>query len=182
MSKNNMRLVAMAPSGSSYVTQREADESLWLVHPEGSDETEQLTANDLAMAITFHNFMEVDAPWEFPKLIEQRVNELAENAELEEIETTVEDVRRFLRTLAEDATDPALTEAVLGETSAYFDLLGVLEDECLAVELRRIRAVARQTSERTDSYMARPAVQPVLSPSRARWRELSATLQVLART
>ncbi len=59
---NLVQLVAMGASGSSYVT-KQMDETLWLVHPDGSDETEPITIHDVAMAVTFHNFeMVADAP------------------------------------------------------------------------------------------------------------------------
>jgi hypothetical protein len=167
-----MRLVAMAPSGSSYIAQRENDESLWLVHPEGAGETEQITANDHAVAVTFHNFILVEGAWESPLDVENRVDSLCDPVELEDVETTVEDVRRFLRTLAEDATDSALAAAVMDETSAYFDVQDVLEDELLAVELRRIRSVAKHTLQLTLPKAPR-TLQPIqMSAHRARWQEL----------
>jgi hypothetical protein len=172
MTPNNMRLTAMAPSGSSYVVQRENDESLWLVHPEGAGETEQITPNDLAVAMTFHDFILVEGAWESPLDVENRVDALCDPVELEDVETTVEDVRRFLGTLAEDATDSALAAAVMDETSAYFDVQDVLEDELLAVELRRIRSVAKHTLQLTLPKVSQTP-QPIhLSAHRARWQEL----------
>jgi hypothetical protein len=182
MNATNMRLVAMATSGSSYIVQRKIDESLWLVHPDGSDETERVTENHLATALTFHNFVSVAGPWESPVAVEKRVNDLADDVELDEIETTVDDVRRFLRTLAHDASDPALAEEVLAETNTYFDIAGVLEDAVVSLELRRIRAVAQQSLAATQiagNTTMRTAIFP-MSLARERWAVINSLPLVTA--
>jgi hypothetical protein len=116
MKSNKMQLIAMAPSGSAYIVRRELDNALWLVHPEGSEESESISEGELATALAFHNFVSAAAPYESPEEVEKRINDSADAAELEEVRTTVDDVRRFLRTLAQDATDLVLALEVLAET------------------------------------------------------------------
>ena len=85
------------------------------------------------------------APWESPTCVENRVNLQVGTVSIEDVETTLEDVWRFLRTLSEDATDPGLASAVLQETAAYFGVDGVLEDGDLSTQLSRIRSMAENT-------------------------------------
>jgi hypothetical protein len=137
----------MTPSGSSFVVQDKRTGNFWLVPPDGAGEITKISREKLE-ALPFRNVP--GTVWESWIGIAHRVDVLCDPpTEIEHIETTLTDVRRFLLTLSDDATDLSLVSGVLDEIESYLAIPAVIEDPTVADELKRIRTVANGTLSQT---------------------------------
>lgn len=146
-------LVAMSESGDSYVMRRPTKD-LWLVVPEGGVGGGLIDQDELDRAIASHGFKPVGESYEDKRVIERRVNELAQRLDLPQVETTLADVESFLPTLIEDASDPELASQVLDEATEYLRVPGVNACDDLFKTLMEIRDAANKSLEQTKSATA----------------------------